>query len=182
LPPLGSRFTLSSGSRSVTFISSSPLTGKVSTIAAEAAGCSKAISLGGAAVKILGAIAAVGAGATTGAAAGAAAGFAADHADASGCAAGNDAGVGSCADVSFTAGAIGEGKLAAGTAAMAGVGGGISIEFLAASNTGADDGFGAGIDIATCDGVGSDCGEITVFDLVIATGSTDETGSGDGAG
>ena len=65
---------------------------------------------------------------------------------------------------------------------MAGVGGGISIEFLAASNTGADDGFGAGIDIAICDGVGSVCDEIAVLDLTIATGSTDETGSGDGAG
>ncbi|MBK7685873.1 MAG: hypothetical protein IPJ25_07545 [Rhodocyclaceae bacterium] len=62
-----------------------------------------------------------------------------------------------------------------------GVGGVTCIEFAAGSNTGADDGFGVGIDTTLCDGVGSGCDEIAVFDLVIATGSTAETGSGNGA-
>lgn len=163
LPPLGSRFTLSSGSRSVTFISSRPLTGNVSTIAADATGCSKAISLGGAAVKLVSAGAEVGAGTT----AGAGVGFAADHADAKGNGAEN---------------AAGGGKLDAGVTAMVGVGNGISIEFAAGSSAGVDGAFGAGVVIEICDEVGTGTGGPAVLDLVVATGSIIETTSGDGVG
>jgi len=81
------------------------------------------------------------------------------------------------------AGAGASGKNFGGTSdcEKAGVGGVTSIEFAAGANTGADDGFGVGIDITLGDGIGSGCDEIALFDLVIATGSTTETGSGDGS-
>lgn len=178
LPPLGSRFTLSSGSRSVTFISSKPLTGNVSTIAADTTGCNKAISLSGAAVKLVSTGAEIGAGTT----AGAEVGVAADHADAKGSGADSAAGVGKGAGGSFGTGAESGGKLDAGVAAMAGVGNGISIEFAAGSSAGADNVFGAGIVVEICDEVGTGADEPAVLDLVVATGSIDETGGGDGVG